>query len=98
MKQLLFILLTSVTFLSQPLLAKDKEIRVPVESVKTKVNINKANAAQMASMLKGVGLKKAQAIIDYRTQYGEFSSIDELTAVKGIGEKTVQKNRSKIAI
>lgn len=64
----------------------------------TTVNINTAGASQLASVLKGVGSKKAQAILDYRKKFGPFKSIDELTAVKGIGSKTLQKNRSKISI
>lgn len=63
-----------------------------------KVNINKAGTSKLAAVLKGVGLKKAQAIVEYRKKFGSFKSIDELTAVKGIGAKTVEKNRSKITI
>ncbi|WP_223669298.1 ComEA family DNA-binding protein [Kangiella shandongensis] len=63
-----------------------------------KVNINKAGTSQLAAVLKGVGLKKAQAIIDYRKKFGPFKSVNELTAVKGIGTKTLEKNRSKITI
>ncbi|AOE50186.1 ComEA family DNA-binding protein [Kangiella sediminilitoris] len=63
-----------------------------------KVNINKADSSQLAATLKGVGVKKAQAIIDYREKFGPFKSVDELTAVKGIGAKTLEKNRSKISI
>ncbi|WP_251359524.1 helix-hairpin-helix domain-containing protein [Kangiella sp. TOML190] len=88
----------SMPFVSNTALAKDKEIIPPAENLLSRVNINKASAEQLATSLKGVGLKKAQAIIDYRKQYGDFKSVDELSAVKGIGEKTVQKNRSKIAI
>ena len=39
----------------------------------------------------GIGEVKAQAIIAYREAYGPFRSVEELTLVKGIGEKTLQK-------
>lgn len=62
-----------------------------------KINLNTANA-QALQGLEGVGEKKALAIIDYRQQHGGFKSIDELKEVKGIGDKLLQKNRSKLKI
>ena len=62
------------------------------------VNINQADAPTLASELKGVGDKKAQAIVDYRTQNGPFISIDDLQNVKGISTKTVESNRSNLSI
>lgn len=64
----------------------------------SKVNINKANSSQLATALKGVGLKKADAIVEYRSKFGDFKSVDELTSVKGIGAKTVAKNRHLISL
>ncbi len=60
------------------------------------ININTANAEELADILNGVGLKKAHEIIAYRDTYGKFSSVDELANVKGIGSKTVDKNRNHI--
>lgn len=62
------------------------------------ININKANEQQLAKMLKGVGLKKARAIVEYRNQFGAFKSISELSAVKGIGKQTIEKNKSIITL
>ncbi len=62
------------------------------------VNINKASAQQIAATLNGVGLKKAEAIVQYRKEKGAFGSVDALAAVRGIGESTVEKNRNKIRI
>tara|TARA_R110002167_G_scaffold93750_13_gene250954 strand:- start:95 stop:394 length:300 start_codon:yes stop_codon:yes gene_type:complete len=56
------------------------------------LNINSANAEDISKTLKGVGIKKAQAIVEYRESYGDFHHIDELTAVKGIGKNTLAKN------
>lgn len=54
------------------------------------VNINTATAAQLET-LPGIGTVKAQAILAYREAYGPFRSVNELTLVKGIGEKTLEK-------
>ena len=56
------------------------------------LNINSANAEDISKALKGVGIKKAQAIVEYRENYGDFHHVDELTAVKGIGKSTLAKN------
>ncbi len=57
------------------------------------VDINSADSAIIAKHVKGIGEKKAAAIIRYREQNGPFSSVDDLTKVKGIGQKTVETNR-----
>lgn len=61
------------------------------------ININAATAEQLTA-LKGIGFKKAEAIVSYRKQHGDFSNADALSNVKGIGLKTVEKNRSQIAV
>ena len=63
-----------------------------------KVNINTANAEQIAAALNGVGDNKAKAIVEYRTSHGKFKSIDSLQNVDGIGEKTVSSNKDKITL
>ncbi|AKE52371.1 ComEA family DNA-binding protein [Kangiella geojedonensis] len=88
-------------FLGQAVQAKDKVERPSTTQSQQKlsqVNINTATTSQLAAVMKGVGLKKAEAIIEYRKKFGPFKSIDELTAVKGIGSKTLQKNRAKLTI
>ena len=62
------------------------------------VNINTADAATLAAELKGVGAKTAAAIVAYRDQHGAFKSADDLVKVKGIGAKTVEKNRKNIKL
>ena len=68
------------------------------EQVQEQVNINTASAGEIAASLKGVGLKTAQAIVAYRDTHGEFQSLDALTMVKGVGSKTVSKNRQRIIL
>jgi competence protein ComEA len=62
------------------------------------VNINTADAATLARELNGVGLKRAEAIVEYRQKHGPFKSADELSLVKGIGPAAVAKNRELIRI
>ena len=60
------------------------------------VDVNTADAATIADVLVGVGLRKAAAIVRYREEHGRFSDICDLTRVRGIGEATVTKNESRI--
>ena len=62
------------------------------------VNVNTADAETIARVLTGVGLKKAQAIVEHRERNGRFDTPADLTKVKGIGESTVQRNADKILI
>ncbi|QOY54051.1 helix-hairpin-helix domain-containing protein [Candidatus Sulfurimonas marisnigri] len=58
------------------------------------VDINNADQTELSS-INGIGAKKADAIIKYRST-NCFKSIDELANVKGIGAKTVEKNRANL--
>lgn len=62
------------------------------------VNINVASATEIQDKLVGIGAKKAQAIVDYRTKNGAFSSIEQLKEVSGIGSATLDKNRERIVL
>ena len=62
------------------------------------VNINTASAAEIAEALNGIGLSKAQAIVDYREAYGLFSRADEIVFVRGIGDSTYENNKSDILV
>jgi competence protein ComEA len=62
------------------------------------VNINTADAATLARELNGIGLKRAQTIVEYRQKHGPFRSADELALVKGIGAATIAKNRAVIRV
>ncbi|MGV8959639.1 MAG: ComEA family DNA-binding protein [Stenotrophomonas sp.] len=63
-----------------------------------KVNINTADAAELDRVLVNVGPSKAQAIVDHRQANGLFKSVEELALVKGIGLKTVERNRDLIEV
>ena len=59
------------------------------------VNINTATKEELTS-LKGIGEKRAQDIIDYRTKNGPFKSVDDLEKVPGIGPGTMKQIRSEL--
>ena len=69
----------------------------PPAVCKAIVNINEANADELKT-LPGIGDTLAQRIVDYRGAHGHFTTVDELDAVKGIGEKTVEKIRPCVVL
>lgn len=73
-------------------------LSLPVMAFAGQVNINTADAETISAELKGIGLTKAEAIVAYRTKHGPFRSVDDLSLVKGIGEKTVDKLRADIEV
>jgi competence protein ComEA len=62
------------------------------------VNINKANADIMQNNLKGIGIKKAEAIISYRTEHGDFKKLEDIKEVKGIGDALFEKIKADISL
>ena len=62
------------------------------------VDINTATAEQLAANIKGIGQKRAEAIVSYRTTHGPFKKVEELSKVKGVGIKLVEKNRENLLI
>ena len=85
----LFVLFSTMT-LSSSLVAEDLD----VSSIA--INVNTADVTTLASELTGVGEKKAEAIVAYREAHGPFKDADQLLAVKGIGQATIDKNRDRI--
>jgi len=67
-------------------------------SMAAPVNINSASAEEIAQALNGVGISKAQAIIEYREANGLFVRADEIVFVQGIGDSTFQKNKGDIQV
>jgi len=62
------------------------------------VDINSADAQTISNELEGVGLTKANAIVEYRKKHGPFKSAEDLSLVKGIGERTVELNKANIRV
>ena len=61
------------------------------------VNINTADRDTLMT-IKGVGEKRADAIVTYRKEHGPFASVDDLTRVDGIGQSTVDGNRETLTV
>ena len=63
----------------------------------SRININTATSQQLQTLPR-IGPALAQRIIEYRQISGKFSTVDDLTNVKGIGEKTLEKIRNRITV
>lgn len=73
-------------------------ILLPLTTFAAPVNINQADAETISEALDGIGPKKAQSIIEYRTKHGKFESLKDLENVSGIGEKTIKANEKNILL
>ncbi len=62
------------------------------------VNINQASAEQIADALKGIGVKKAAAIVDFRIKNGAFEKPGDIVSVKGIGHSIFKNNSQDILV
>ncbi|WP_369410411.1 ComEA family DNA-binding protein [Neiella litorisoli] len=99
MKKLIAVTIASAAlWLSSPTLSNDIDTSSDYQQQLPAVNINHADAETIADRLSGIGLVKAQAIVDYRQQHGPFRSLEELTMVTGIGEALLDKNRAYLSL
>ena len=73
--------------------AQDPQVSAQADQI----DLNTADANTLRS-LKGIGVKLAQRIIENRKANGPFTSVDDLKRVKGIGSKTVEKNRDRMRV
>jgi competence protein ComEA len=64
----------------------------------TPININKASASEISAALTGVGQSKAEAIVAYRSQNGNFKKASDIVQVKGIGNAIFEKNKKDILL
>jgi len=62
-----------------------------------KINLNTATLEELMT-LERIGPKHAQSIIDYRQAHGSFQKIEDIMKVKGIGPKTFEANKDKLAV
>ena len=85
-------LLTTTQNTTTPQVADSTITQIQPQRLGEAVSIN------INAKLDGIGRKKAQAIVQYRKHHGDFKKVDELMQVKGIGEKTLAKNRSRIRL
>lgn len=92
-----------LSFFAAPSVLADSEMAEEdasqqVQQLPGSVNINAAPAEELAMVMSGIGLKKAQAIVAWRSQNGDFTSVDQLAEVKGVGPATITKNLAKLTL
>jgi competence protein ComEA len=99
-----FILIVAITLvgpstlLAQTDAAPAKASKPAVAAASTQViNLNTATAIQIAT-LPGIGPKTADLIVQYRQKNGSFKKVEEIMNVRGIGEKTFLKLKSRITV
>ncbi|MEB6380522.1 helix-hairpin-helix domain-containing protein [Leclercia adecarboxylata] len=63
-----------------------------------RISINSASAEELAKVMNGVGIKKAQAIVSYREEYGPFKTLDDLRQVPGMGGALVERNLAHLTL
>lgn len=90
--------LSAVSFVQAESTSPTTKAKAQVEAPKsTQVNINTADVDTLMT-LKGVGAKKAEAIIAWRKANGKFTSAEQLMDVKGIGESIFETNKSRLSL
>jgi competence protein ComEA len=71
---------------------------LPLVAIAGPVNVNTADAEAISNELKGIGLSKARAIVEYRSAHGDFTVPEDLLAVKGIGAAVLRDNPGDIIV
>jgi len=71
---------------------------LPLSALAGPVDLNSADAATLAKELDGIGMARAQAIVEYRERNGKFRSADEILNVKGIGPSVLEQNRGNLQV
>lgn len=95
-----FLILLLALFLPQvhaadgprPVVSASRAVASPASA---RINVNTANVADLTA-LKGVGEKKARAIVAYRREHGPFNSLEQFEEVPGIGPALIENNRGRI--
>jgi competence protein ComEA len=95
------VLLTCLIFIFSSLSSAENirinDISLNANQVDERIDINHADMKTL-SLLKGIGIKKAKAIIKYRDENGKFITVDDLLNVNGIGEQILALNKTRLTI
>ncbi|KTD35945.1 competence protein ComEA [Legionella nautarum] len=84
-----FIVCLSVYAASEPL---NKSSTATLQKTRSQIDLNKADSKALFRVIKGIGQKRAEAIVKYRTEHGRFNSIQDLAKVPGFGERFVKNH------
>ncbi len=96
-KALTCALLTTTLLFNTNLAFAEPTVTNEPAAIQQVVNLNESTIDDLVT-LKGIGHKKAKAILAYREKIGDFKSLQELTNVKGIGEKILIDNKERLKI
>jgi len=97
LKALSCALLATTLLLNSNLASADPKPVAEAVAIQQVVHLNKSTIEDLLT-LKGIGHKKAEAILAYRQQVGAFKSIEDLAKVKGIGKKVLIDNKDRLKI
>jgi len=90
LRQLISLVLLGLIFSGSALAGKKKPPEKPV-------NINTANSEQL-QQVPGIGPATADKILKMRKSYGPFKSVDDLLAIRGLGQKRLDKMRKYLTV
>ncbi len=100
MKAKFFAVVLSLFVVTLPAQAVSNANKLTAESkttvVSNKIDLNKADLSVLTGSFKGIGKKRAEAIIAYRESHQGFKSIEEFADIKGFGQRFVDTNREKL--
>lgn len=90
----LFAVVSTIAFAPATALAANDPV---ANQVIETIHLNQATAEQLQT-LPGVGPALSARIVDYRKEHGLFSSVEQLTAVKGVGEAKLAKFKKQLTV
>lgn len=76
--------------------APQADVRFDLQGPQT-ISLNNASAAEL-QMIKGIGPALAERIVAYRNEHGPFKQVDDLTAVRGIGQAKLEKMKTQLRL
>lgn len=94
MKTTGYVVVLSLSFLAftSGIAKSDHPLSTQSINVIKKINLNTVSTDQLVHTIRGIGPKRAQAIIAYREKHGRFKSITQIAEVKGIGQAFVAQH------
>jgi competence protein ComEA len=96
MKANLFAIVLSSFIVCFPVHAASEQLNksstLSLQKSLSKIDLNKADSKALFRIIKGIGQKRADSIVKYRTEHGRFNSIEDLAKVPGFSERFVKKH------
>jgi len=97
MKATLFAVILSFFVISVSTEVMSQEVKTiappPLEEpIVKKINLNNATVQELSGSFKGIGKKRAEAIVSYRVEHGGYKSVEDLAQVRGLGKSFVDSH------